>query len=484
MATRQIHVPDLGEFHDVLVIDVIAKPGDRVEVESPLLTLETDKATMDVPSPVAGTIQEMHIAKDARVSTGDLVATVEVGEEAGKEAGDGGATAGKESAAEQAPEDAAKEKPAAEPSAGEQAAQKAEDAGTAAAGKKERAAAEAEASAAPRSEEPSRAAPPPAAPGPAERVSLPPVDEESFAKAHASPSVRAFARELGVDLGRVRGTGRKGRVTSEDVKTYVKHVLATTPGPADAAGAGLPRVPVVDFAKFGPVEVVPLTRIQRISGPRLHASWVNVPHVTQHQDADVTELEEARRYLKMRASAEGISLTSLAFVLRACALALAKFPRLGASLSADGQSLVMKRYCHLGFAADTPDGLVVPVIRDADKKDVFELARELGDLSAKARARKLSAAEMQGGCFSVSNLGGIGGTAFTPVVNAPEVAVLGVSRAVMRPVWTDGEFLPRLMLPLSLSYDHRVVDGADGARFVVFLAETLADLPLLMQKPA
>ncbi len=294
--------------------------------------------------------------------------------------------------------------------------------------------------------------------------------------------MRTFARELGVDLGRVRGTGRKGRITTDDVKTYVKSALAAVS--AASAGAGLPRVPVVDFAKYGPVEVVPLTRIQRISGPRLHASWVNVPHVTQHEDADVTELEEARRYLKLRAKAEGISLTSLAFVLRASAIALAKFPRVGASLSADGQSLVVKKYCHLGFAADTDDGLVVPVIRDVDRKDVFEIARELGELSAKARAGKLSAAEMQGGCFTVSNLGGIGGTSFTPVVNAPEVAVLGVSRAAMRPVWKDDRFVPRLMLPLSLSYDHRVVDGAYGARFVVLLAGTLADLPLLMQKPS
>lgn len=481
MATRDIHVPDLGEFHDVLVIDVIAKVGDRVEVEGPLITLETDKATMDVPSPVAGTITAMHVARDARVSTGDRIATVE---EAGEGSGDapgkaegtdakdtGGAGNDDQPAEDPAVPGKAKDREQAPPQ------RKQTERDESKPGPERRV----ESKAAPEPE-PIRATPPPAAPGPAEHVALPPIDEASFANAHASPSVRAFARELGVDLGRVRGTGRKGRITAEDVKTFVKHALTATP--AAATGAGLPRVPSVDFAKFGPIEVVPLTRIQRISGPRLHASWVNVPHVTQHEDADVTELEEARRYLKLRAKAEGISLTSLAFVLRACAIALAKFPRVGASLSADGQGLVLKRYCHLGFAADTDDGLVVPVIRDADKKDVFELARALGDLSAKARAGKLSAAEMQGGCFTVSNLGGIGGTSFTPVVNAPEVAVLGVSRAATRPVWKDGGFVPRLMLPLSLSYDHRVVDGADGARFVVFLAETLADLPLLMQKPA
>ena len=443
MAASEIHVPDLGDFKDVLIIDVMAKAGDRVEVESPLVTLETDKATMDVPSPLAGVITAMHVVKGDRVSTGTLLATLE-----------GTSAAASAKASTTAAASRTGDQPA--PAAPEKNAVRDADTTAGATG---------------------AATPAPPVAGTATASSSPPVDEAGFAAAHASPSVRAFARELGVDLAKVRGNGRKGRVTSDDVKAFVKAILSAG---APTTAAAFPRVPVVDFAKFGPVEVMPLTRIQRISGPRLHASWVNVPHVTQFEEADITELEDARRSLKLRAANEGIALTSLAFVLRACVLALQEFPRLGSSLDAAGQNLVMKKYCHLGFAADTPDGLVVPVIRDADRKDVFELARSLGDLSAKARAGKLSAAEMQGGCFTVSNLGGIGGTAFTPIINAPEVAVLGVSRAAQRPVWRDDAFVPRLMLPLSLSYDHRVVDGANGARFVAFLAEALGDIPRLM----
>jgi pyruvate dehydrogenase E2 component (dihydrolipoamide acetyltransferase) len=439
---KQILVPDLGDFKDVLVIDVLVKPGDHVEVETPLLTLETDKATMDIPSPVAGVIATMHVGKGDKVSTGSLLATLEGG------------------AAESAPTDATEAAAAPAPAPADATEVPAEE--------KSRSETQAEAEAKPAAE-------------PATSV----LDEAAFALAHAGPSVRALARELGVDLGRVKGSGRKGRITGEDVKVFVKSVLAgsaAVPGapPGTGAGASLPRVPTVDFAKFGPVEVVPLTRIQRISGPRLHASWVNVPHVTQFEEADVTELEEARKWLKLRAATEGFGLTSLAFVIRACVLGLQRYPRLGASLDEGGNNLVLKKYCHIGFAADTPDGLVVPVIRDADRKDVFELARALGDLSAKARSGKLSAADMQGGCFTISNLGGIGGTSFTPIINAPEVAVLGVSRAALKPVWREGAFVPRLMLPLSLSYDHRVVDGADGARFVGFLATALADVAGLM----
>jgi pyruvate dehydrogenase E2 component (dihydrolipoamide acetyltransferase) len=322
-------------------------------------------------------------------------------------------------------------------------------------------------------------APPAAAPAPSSTAAVARVEEPGFARSHASPSIRRFARELGVDLGRVEGTGRKGRITEQDVKAYVKRLLAAPA--AGAAGAGLPRVPVVDFAAFGPVERVPLTRIQRISGPRLHASWVNIPHVTQFDEADITGMEAARVRLKDEASSRGIKLTPLAFVMRACAQALAAFPHFGASLDAEAGELVMKKYLHLGFAADTPGGLVVPVVRDADRKDVFELARELAALSEKARAGKLSAAEMQGGCFTVSSLGGIGGTAFTPIINAPEVAILGVSRAVPRPVLENGDWVPRLMLPLSLSYDHRVIDGADAVRFTSFLARALADVQGLLQ---
>jgi pyruvate dehydrogenase E2 component (dihydrolipoamide acetyltransferase) len=318
----------------------------------------------------------------------------------------------------------------------------------------------------------------PAAPRPPVRQApaLPPIDEATFARAHASPSVRRFARELGVDLGSVKGSGLKGRITAEDVKAFVKAVLSG----GVARGPALPEVPKVDFAKFGPVEVKPLGRIQKISGPRLHASWVNVPHVTQHDEADITELEATRARLKGEAEAKGAKLTPLTFIVRACALALAEFPAFKASLDPDGQNLVLKQYTHIGFAADTPNGLVVPVLRDADRKDIYAIAKELGDLAAKAREGKLKAEEMQGGVFTISSLGGIGGTAFTPIINAPEVAILGVSRSRMAAVWKDGAFVPRLMLPLSLSYDHRVIDGASAARFTTWLAKVLSEVePLL-----
>jgi pyruvate dehydrogenase E2 component (dihydrolipoamide acetyltransferase) len=472
MPANEIHFPDLGDFKDVLVIDVLVKAGDRIDVETPLVTLETDKATMDVPSPAAGVIGKLHVAKGDKVNSGSLLATLE------------------EKAAEAKPDEpAAKAEPvetAEAPKADEgrdETEGEAEPVETAEAPKADEGrdkgdAQPVETAEAPKADEGQRETAPPPPPA---------IDEAAFAKAHASPSVRAFARELGVDLGRVRGSGRKGRVTSADVKAFVKRVIdegGAAAGIDQSGASGLPRIAAVDFAKFGPVEVVPLTRIQRISGPRLHASWVNLPHVTQFEDADITELEEARRWLKLRAASEGIGLTTLAFVLRACVLALKAYPKLGASLAGDGQGLVLKKYCHLGFAADTPDGLVVPVIRDADQKDVFELARALGELSAKARTGKLTAAEMQGGCFTVSNLGGIGGTSFTPIINAPEVAVLGISRAVHKPVWRDGAFVPRLMLPLSLSYDHRVVDGADGARFAGFVAGSLANVAGLMAPPS
>jgi pyruvate dehydrogenase E2 component (dihydrolipoamide acetyltransferase) len=310
------------------------------------------------------------------------------------------------------------------------------------------------------------------------------VNETGFAAAHASPGVRRFARELGVDLARVRGSGLKGRIVEADVKAHVKSLLSAGGAVAaagGAAGSGLPRVQIPDFALFGPVEIKPLGRIRRISGPRLHASWVNLPHVTQFDEADITDLEAARAKLKDRATAQGVKLTPLAFILRAVVRTLQQFPQFNASLDAGGENLVYKKYLHLGFAADTPNGLMVPVIRDADKKDVYELARALAMLSEKARAGKLAGAEMQGGCFTVSSLGGIGGTAFTPIINAPELAILGVSRAAMRPVYRDGAFVPRMLLPLSLSYDHRVIDGADGARFSTALAAALADVAGLLE---
>jgi pyruvate dehydrogenase E2 component (dihydrolipoamide acetyltransferase) len=318
-------------------------------------------------------------------------------------------------------------------------------------------------------------------PAPARVGVLPAIDEPGFSRAHASPSVRRFARELGVDLGRVKGTGLKERILEADVKAFVKEALSGGAAAEARAAAALPRVPVVDFAAFGPVEARPLSRVQRISGARLHASWVNLPHVTQFDEADITLLEEARSKLKQKALQEGIKLTPLAFLVRACVRALQEFPSFNASLDPDGEQLIFKKYFHIGFAADTPQGLLVPVIRDADRKDVYEIGRALGELSEKARAGKLSASEMQGGSFTISSLGGIGGTAFTPIINAPEVAILGVSRSSMKPVYRDGSFEPRLMLPLALSYDHRVIDGALGARFTSFLAATLADPRLLLE---
>ena len=445
MASREIHVPDLGGFKDVAVIDVLVKPGDRVEIDTPLLTLETEKATMDVPSPAAGVIEQMLVQKGALVSTGSTVAVLTV--------------AGAAAAIVPAAAAAAVKSPATLPT-------------------------------------PVPVPAPAPAAAPATAVALAPatapVNEAGFAASHASPGVRRFARELGVDLSRVRGSGLKGRIVENDVKAHVKNLLGlggtavatgvgAASGAAGAAGIGLPRVQVPDFTQFGAVEIKPLGRIKRISGPRLHASWVNLPHVTQFDAADITDLEAARIKLKDRAATQGVKLTPLAFVLRAVVRVLQRFPHFNASLDAAGENLIYKKFMHLGFAADTPNGLMVPVIRDADKKDIYELARALATLSEKARTGKLSGAEMQGGCFTVSSLGGIGGTAFTPIINAPELAILGVSRAAMQPVYRDGAFVPRMMLPLSLSYDHRVIDGADGARFSVTLAAALADVPGLLE---
>jgi pyruvate dehydrogenase E2 component (dihydrolipoyllysine-residue acetyltransferase) len=432
---QDITVPDLGDFKNVEVIDVLVKPGDKIDVDTPLITLETEKAAMDVPSTAAGVVKAVVIKKGDRVSKGNVIVQVE-----GAEAGDKKKEENKPAAAQATP-------PA-------QPAPKAE----------------APAPAAP-APSPAPARQPQAAPGPVAITT-------DFSQVHASPSIRKFARELGVDLTAVKGSGPKGRVTADDVKAWVKQALKSgTP----AAGGALPKVAEVDFAKFGAVEVKPLGRIQKISGPRLQASWLNVPHVWQMDEADITELEETRNKLKADASKAGVKLTPLAFILRACVKALREFPMVNSSLDASGQNLVFKKYVHLGFAADTPNGLVVPVIRDADKKDVYELARELATLSEKARAGKLSALEMQGASFTVSSLGGIGGTSFTPIINAPEVAILGVARSSMRPVYKDGQFVPRLILPFTLAYDHRVIDGAAGVRFTTFLAEKLADVKGLLE---
>ncbi len=446
----ELRVPDLGDYKDVEVIDVVVKAGDAVAKEGSLITLETEKATMDVPSTVGGTIREVKLKRGDRVSKGDLIALVE--------AEQGAAPAAREPAAAQ---------PAASPAPAAAPAPVA--AASAASGAPSPPPAPAVQAAALRPAASSAAEPAAAKPA-APVVSV--IDEPGFSRAHAGPSVRRFARELGVDLTRITGTGLKGRITADDVKAHVKQLLAA---PGAGTVAALPAVPKVDFAAFGPIERQPLSRIQKIAGPRLQASWINIPHVTQFDEADITALEETRVRLKDEAAARGIKLTVLAFVLRACAKALQAFPHFASSLDAASGELVIKKYLHLGFAADTPGGLVVPVVRDADRKDVYELARELGALSEKARAGKLTAAEMQGGCFTVSSLGGIGGTAFTPIINAPEVAILGVSRSVHRPWLQDGAFVPRLMLPLSLSYDHRVIDGAAAVRFTTALGKLLAD---------
>jgi len=450
---QKVRVPDIGDFTDVDVIEVHVAEGDTVAVDDPLITLETDKAAMDVPSTVAGTVSKVFLKAGDKVSEGSDVVLVEQ---------NGGGRSGQEKSSASAA--AEKKKPADSDAAAED--------GEGADSKKRDAEKDASSADKPAARERDAARD-------GGRKELPPIDEAGFSRAHAGPSVRKLARELGVDLVRVEGSGPKNRILHEDVKAFVKSIMqgrSASPGRAT-----LPEVPKVDFGKFGEIEEKALTRIQKISGPRLQASWINLPHVTQHDLADITELEARRQELKGPAKEKGISLTPLAFIMKACIAALKEFPAVNASLSADGSSLVYKKYCHLGFAADTEQGLVVPVIRDADRMDVYELATALGELSSAARDGKLKAEQMQGASFTVSSLGGIGGTAFTPIVNAPEVAILGVSRAAMQPVWNGEAFEPRLMLPLSFSYDHRVVDGAAAVRFTTFLGEALGDVDKLLQ---
>ncbi len=507
----EVRVPDMGNFKDVAVIDVLVKPGESIEPEAPLVTLETEKATMDVPSTASGIVEKIHVAKGGTVSTGDLIATVRAPAESGAGGGDavaggaasgdgrsvpaagGGATSGGSAPGTGAGNAASGAKGAAPGAVGATAQGATAQGGAAGATPSSAAVAPdgttgAASSASGASSAPQSAASPGATAGALTKagLDLPPINEPGFSRAHAGPSVRKFARELGVDLARVKGSGFKGRITHDDVKGFVKAALVTpaAPGAARAPGAGgggLPTIPAIDFAQFGPVETKPLSRIQKISGPRLHASWVNIPHVTQFDEADITDLEATRNRLKEKAAQAGIKLTPLAFVIRACVKALQQFPQFNSSLDPSGANLVFKKYIHIGFAADTPNGLVVPVVRDADHKDIYKTARELGELSEKARAGKLTPGEMQGGSFTISSLGGIGGTAFTPIINAPEVAILGVSRSAMKPVYRDGNFVPRLMLPLSLSYDHRVIDGAAAARFTTYLAESLANAAGLIE---
>ena len=465
MPTIELKVPDIGDFKDVEVIELLVKPGDDVRVEQSLLTVESDKASMEIPSNAAGRVVSLKVGLGDKVSEGSVIALIEPAA--------AGAAAPAEAAAAPAPAVPSPDVNRAEP-AGEPASVSGPSVEQTAAGDAVPA---------------GQAAGTPAA-GAAARV--PPVPASADAedvhvvKPHASPSVRRFARELGVPLEQVRGSGPKQRITHDDVRGFVKAAIArdaqprSEPAAAAEAGAGLGLLPwpKVDFAKFGPVEAKPLPRIRKISAANLHRNWVMIPHVTNHEDADVTDLEAFRVQLNRENEKSGPKLTMLAFLIKACVHALRKYPEFNSSL--DGDALVMKRYWHIGFAADTPNGLVVPVIRDADRKGVGEIAQETADLARKARDGKLSPAEMQGGTFSISSLGGIGGTGFTPIVNAPEVAILGVSRTATRPVWNGSAFVPRLILPLSLSYDHRVIDGAAAARFNAHLAQLLADFRRVM----
>jgi len=452
MSTIEVKVPDIGDFTDIPIIEIFVKPGDAVKAEDSLVTLESDKATMDVPSPAAGTVKEVRVKVGDKVSEGSPIVVVE--------------TSGETNAAGAAKPAAASAPPPAAP--------------VPAAG-----AAPVKASA--------PATPPAAAPAAKEAASAPPaapVDETGFKAAHASPSVRKFARELGVDLARMTGSGPKGRILQEDVQKFVKQVMSGGAPAGAAAGGGISGGgslnllpwPTVDFAKFGPVEARPLSRIKKISGANLARNWVMIPHVTQFDEADITDLEAFRVALNKENEKSGTKVTMLAFLIKASVAALRKYPDVNASLvsTPDGDNLVLKQYFHIGFAADTPNGLVVPVIRNVDQKGVLAIAAEMTALSAKAREGKLGPADMQGGCFSISSLGGIGGTAFTPIINAPEVAILGVSKSATKPVWDGKAFAPRLMLPLSFSYDHRVIDGAAAARFTAYLAMLLADMRRVM----
>ncbi|MEO6423640.1 MAG: dihydrolipoyllysine-residue acetyltransferase [Candidatus Nitrotoga sp.] len=423
---KQVLMPDIGNSKDVPVIEVMVKAGDTVKAEQSLLTLETDKATMDVPAPFAGVVNKVSVKVGDKVSEGTLILLIET------------------SASETSTVDSPKIPPVSETGAAISA------------------------------EAPSIEAPPTLPDAPANLPSNRPTG-----KAHASPSIRRFSRELGVDLTRLKGSGEKGRITKIDVQTFVKGALIQ---PQSGIGGDLQisAMPVVDFSKFGVIETKPLSRIKKLSGANLHRNWVSIPHITQHDEADITEMEVFRKELGEEYSKQGIKITPLAFLLKAVVTAMQQYPDFNSSLDASGENLVLKKYFHIGVAVDTPDGLMVPVLRDVDQKGIAQLAKELGEISIKAREKKLPATAMQGGCFTISSLGGIGGTAFTPIINAPEVAILGVSKASIKPIFKVGEFVPRLILPLSLSYDHRVIDGAEAVRFTSYLGKVLSDVRRLV----
>ncbi len=439
---REVLLPDIGDFKDVEIIELLVSPGDRVEAEQSLLTLESDKATMEIPAPFAGVVKSLAVGIGDKVNEGDRIAELEAfGGPSVSAAPETGQAAVAEAVQSAAPS------PTSEP---------------------------AEASSRPPGErKPSR-----------RPIATLPSDAQR-SKPHASPGVRRFARELGVDLYRVSGSGTKGRITKEDVQGFVKRSLAegaaaVTPASGGTGALALPGMPEVDFSKFGEVEEQPLGRIKKLSGAHLHRSWLNVPHVTQFDEADITELEAFRKANKDAATKAEVKLTFMPFLMKAVCKAMAEFPQFNSALSADGERLILKKYTHIGVAVDTPNGLVVPVVRDVDRKGIFDLAADLGEISAKARAGKLAPADMQGGCLSISSLGGIGGTQFAPIVNAPEVAILGISRAAMQPKWDGQAFAPRLIMPFSLSYDHRVIDGAEGVRFTTYLGQLLEDIRRLL----
>jgi len=437
---KDILVPDIGDFDGVEVIEILVAAGDAINIEDPVVSLESDKAAMEIPSPFAGTVKEIKVSMGGKVSEGDLLITMEVSA------------------------DTAEESPAETVEATETTAASAP--------------APAPAESAPATASP---APKAASPRPSPTASIQ-INEEGFSKAHASPSVRKFARELGADLSQMSGTGAKNRILKEDVKTWVKQALAQA---SQGGGLGIDPMPEIDFSQFGEIEIQQLTRINKLTGKFLRRNWLTVPHVTQFDEADITELEKFRKQLNEENQKQGIRVTVLVFLMKALVSALKEFPRFNSSLDHSGENLVLKQYINIGVAMDTPDGLVVPVIRDCDRKTLTELAQELTETSKRARDKKLSPGDMQGGCITISSLGGIGGTTFTPIVNAPEVAILGVSRSAIKPVYmknTDGddEFVPRLILPLSLSYDHRVIDGADGARFTSYLNKVLSDTRRLL----
>ncbi|MHB1238317.1 MAG: dihydrolipoyllysine-residue acetyltransferase [Gallionella sp.] len=432
---KQVLVPDIGDYKDVSIIELLVKAGDTIKAEDNLVTLETDKAAMDVPSPYSGVIRELKVKVGDKVSQGSLILILECADASALSQGVAHPPV-------KSADESAHSKPQAAPSAPVVAA-------------------------------PAVAAVAVSAPAPVQAANG--SDASPHSKAHASPAIRRFARELGVPVAQVKGSGEKGRVTKDDVQNFVKAALAQPRAAAGGNGMQVAAMPAVDFAKFGAIETRPLSRIKKISGANLHRNWVSIPHVTQFDEADITEMEAFRKELGVEYAKKNIKITPLAFLVKAVVVALQQFPEFNASLDAGGENLVLKQYFHIGVAVDTPDGLMVPVLRDADKKGIVQLARELGEISARAREKKITAAEMQGGCFSISSLGGIGGTAFTPIINAPELAILGVSRAVIKPMHQDDTFVARLMLPLSLSYDHRVIDGAAAARFIVFLSQVLAD---------